>query len=96
MKSLWKNWACKIGCHDWEIVEYKNEGDLIKYIEEDIFRNYNFGGIFSRNVLSRKVCLRCGKIQDEISTYIKNYIENKTVNKNRQKEAVNIINNQVK
>jgi len=84
---MFDTWVCKLGGHDWEIVERKNEGSLIKWIEQSIYQNYDYRPSFTTSVLHRKVCLRCGLKVDEINDYVKDYVETRIWDKQRKKIA---------
>lgn len=78
---------CKLNLHDFEIIKRENEGTLIKHLERDLYQNHHHKSIMTTNVLETKVCVRCGKIIDEIKDFTKDYIEDKIQTYQRQRKA---------
>ena len=81
---------CRLNLHDFEIIKRKNEGLLIKYLEKNLYQNYDIKTNITTNVLETKVCLRCGKIIDEIEQFTKDYIEGKMEDGRRQRTATKL------
>ena len=80
----------KLNLHDFEIIKRENEGILIRNLERDLYQNYNYKSVMTTSVLETKVCVRCGKIIDEIREFTKDYIEDKILTHKRQRKAKGI------
>ena len=87
-----KNFKCLIK-HDWHILDKKYEWQVIQHIEEDLLKNHNYKNNGSHTIYYvKKVCMRCKKVEDSISDYIKWYTQLKVDNNKKDKVAEKIIN----
>lgn len=72
------NWKCKLGFHKWFIIKSKNKFDLEHEIESIIY--YNIKGLSTCSAdgsprIHDKICERCFKIENNIETFIKEYMK---------------------
>lgn len=84
---------CKLGFHDFEVLESAPKWKIVKMIEEKYMNNKDFDkDLIDDDILRIRICVRkgCDKIEDEINDFIKEYIEDRLAGSKRQKVARNI------
>lgn len=92
-----KNIKCLLGMHDYEIVEKKNASEIKKSCLHKILSDtYNNIMIVNDRYYFKKVCLRCGKIIDEITPKKKEIIEIANYSVNRTLKAMEWLNEKTK
>ena len=82
------HWSCRIGIHNFAVLDIVKKHEL-----EDILNGYNV--MYSLNLLypkwlCRKVCVKCGKINDEIEKYRIVYLQAKEDMESRKNRATKI------
>lgn len=58
---------CGLGFHDFEVVEYLSKGEARQAFSSGRVPRYNHGDTFGAG--KSRVCLRCGKVVDEIPEF---------------------------
>ena len=87
-----KRLRCKLGIHDWEVLEIRNDNALIH--NTVIGLGGKFGDVLPESPYCksiRKVCVSCGKIHDTITPFIKEVERKYWLKKKRQAIAESYI-----
>ena len=84
---------CKLGFHDWEILEQITDVQLKENVEAKIEKRHFPMHVVceSAKFFEKKVCLRCNKVIDTITPFIEFVKRMYYVDKNRKKLAEKIL-----